>query len=68
MLKDIEPIAIEWGVPADKFWSMSYSEIIAQVEANKKRYELEMKNEAMFRYNSAALNAYALNDPRLQSS
>lgn len=63
MLKDIEPIAIEWGVPADKFWSMSYSEIIAQVEANKKRYELEMKNEAMFRYNSATLNAYALNDP-----
>lgn len=42
---------------------MTYLEIIVQVEANKKRYELEMKNEAMFRYNSATLNAYALNAP-----
>lgn len=63
MLEDMEPIAIEWGVPADKFWEMSYDEIVKQVEANKKRYEVELKNRAMFDYNSAQLNAYAFNSP-----
>lgn len=59
----MEPLAVEWGVPANEYWSMTYAEIVTQVEANKKRYELEMKNKAMFDYNSAQLNAYAFNDP-----
>lgn len=59
----MEPIAVEWGVPANEYWAMSYAEIVTQVEANKKRYEMEMKNRAMFDYNSAQLNAYAFNQP-----
>ncbi|HFE9852474.1 hypothetical protein [Enterococcus sp. DIV1420a] len=42
---------------------MTYDEIIKQVTANKKRYELEMKNRAMFDYNAAQLNAFAFNKP-----
>ncbi|MGX7195153.1 hypothetical protein [Enterococcus olivae] len=54
---------MQWGIPADRYWDLTYLEIIAQVEANKNRYELEMKNRAMFDYNSAQLNAYAFNTP-----
>lgn len=59
----MEPLAVEWGIPSDKYWQMTYDEIITQVEANKNRYELEMKNKAMFDYNAAQLNAYAFNQP-----
>lgn len=63
MLIEIEPIAVEWGIPANEYWAMSYAEIVTQVEANKKRYEMEMRNRAMFDYNAAQLNAYAFNQP-----
>lgn len=59
----MESIAVEWGVPANEYWAMSYAEIVTQVEANKKRYEMEMRNRAMFDYNAAQLNAYAFNQP-----
>ena len=56
-------MALEWGVQANQFWDMTFEEIIDQVEANKKRHELDMRTRAMFDYNSAQLNAYAFNDP-----
>jgi hypothetical protein len=59
----MESTAVEWGVPASEFWSMTYEEIAVQVEANRKRYELEMRNRSMFDYNAAQLNAFAFNDP-----
>ena len=63
LLTEMEPVAVEWGIPANEYWSMSYAEIITQVEANKKRHEMEMKNKAMFDYNAAQLNAWAFNEP-----
>lgn len=60
----MEQSAIEWGIPADEYWCMTFREIMFQVMANKKRHEIELKEKAMFDYKQAQLNAYAMNDPQ----
>lgn len=56
-------MAIEWGIPADKYWSLTFGEIMLQVSANKKRKLEESKEKAMFDYNLAQLVAFAFNKP-----
>ena len=56
--------AVEAGIPADKYWSMTLEEIIVQATANKKVREREMKEKAIMDYKLARLNAYSFNDPK----
>ena len=59
----MEPLAIEWGIPSDKYWELTFNEIMMQVTANKKNYERQLKEKAMFDYNQAQLFGFAFNDP-----
>lgn len=56
--------AIELGIPADKYWSMSFDEIMLQCSANKKVKEREQKEKASFDYNMIQGMMYAFNDPK----
>ena len=56
--------AVEAGIPAEKYWSMTLDEIIVQATANKKVREREMKEKAIMDYKLARLNAYSFNDPK----
>lgn len=56
--------AVEMGIDADKYWSMSYEEIVVQAEANKKIKERELLEKSMFDYKLSQLNAYAFNSPK----
>lgn len=58
------PKAVEAGIDADKYWSMTYEEIIVQAEANARIKERELKEQAMLDYKAAQLQAYAFNDPK----
>lgn len=57
------PKAVEMGIPATEYWSMTLDEIITQVEANKNIQERERKERAMFDYVSQRLASFAFNDP-----
>lgn len=63
MLYSIEPVAIEWGIPAVEFWELTFNEIMMQIGANKKVHEREMREKAVFDYNQAQLLKFAFNDP-----
>lgn len=56
--------AVEAGIPAEKYWSMTLDEIVVQATANKKVREREMKEKAIMDYKLARLNAYSFNDPK----
>jgi len=56
--------AIELGIPADKYWSMTFDEIMLQCSANKKAKEREIKEKAMFDYNLMQGMMFAFNDPK----
>lgn len=56
--------AIELGIPADKYWSMTFDEIMLQCSANKKMKEREIKEKAMFDYNMIQGMMFAFNDPK----
>lgn len=58
------PRAVEAGIDADKYWSMTYEEIIIQAEANVAQKKQELEQQAMLDYKAAQLNAYALNEPK----
>ncbi|GFO80058.1 hypothetical protein [Lactococcus lactis] len=64
MLEDLYPQAVEAGISSTDFWSMTFDEIMVQVEANKKRHENELKEKAMFDYTQQRLGIYAFNDPK----
>ncbi|MGM7414781.1 hypothetical protein [Lactococcus lactis] len=64
MLEDLYPQAVEAGISSTDFWSMTFDEIMVQVEANKKRHENELKEKAMFDYSQQRLAIYAFNDPK----
>lgn len=57
------PKAVEMGILATEYWSMTLDEIITQVEANKNIQERERKERAMFDYVSQRLASFAFNDP-----
>lgn len=56
--------AVENGIPADKYWSMTYGEILTQAEANAAIHKRQLEEQAMMDYKAAQLNAFALNDPK----
>lgn len=58
------PKAIEAGIPAEKYWSMTYEEIISQAEANIAYRQKELEEQARLDYKAAQLNAWALNEPK----
>lgn len=58
------PKAVEAGIDADKYWSMTYEEIVIQAEANVAKRKQELEQQAMLDYKAAQLNAYALNEPK----
>jgi hypothetical protein len=58
------PKAVEAGIDADRFWSMTYDEIITQAEANIKIRRRELEEKAYLDYKASQLNAYAFNDPK----
>ncbi|MGM0239486.1 hypothetical protein [Enterococcus sp. AZ103] len=58
------PKAVEAGIDADKYWSMTYEEIVVQAEANVAKRKQELEQQAMLDYKAAQLNAYALNEPK----
>lgn len=58
------PKAVEAGIDADRFWSMTYEEIIVQAEANQKIRKRELEEQAYLDYKATNLNAYAFNDPK----
>lgn len=60
----MEPQAIELGIPADKYWSMTFDEIMLQCSANKKAKEREVKEKAAFDYNMIQGMMFAFNDPK----
>lgn len=64
MLEDLYPQAVEAGISSTDFWTMTFDEIMVQVEANKKRHENELKEKAMFDYSQQRLAIYAFNDPK----
>lgn len=64
MLEDLYPQAVEAGIASTDFWSMTLDEIMVQVEANKKRHENSLRQQAMFDYSQQRMAIYAFNDPK----
>lgn len=64
LLRDMYPLAVESGIPATDYWSMTFDEIMVQVQANKKVRERDMRDKAIMDYKLAQLNAYSFNDPK----
>lgn len=58
------PQAVEAGIPATEYWSMTLEEIMIQVAANKKNKETELRERAMFDYSQQRLAIFAFNDPK----
>lgn len=64
LLEDLYPQAVETGISSTEFWSMTFEEIMIQVEANKKRHENELREKAMFDYSQQRMAIFAFNDPK----
>lgn len=64
MLEDMYPKAVEAGIAAERFWGLSYEELIVQVRANAKIHQRELEEQAMLTYKQAQLNAYGMNEPK----
>ncbi|HFE9851433.1 TPA: hypothetical protein ACGBG5_001723 [Enterococcus faecalis] len=58
------PKAVEAGIPAEKYWSMTYEEIVIQAEANIANRKQQLEEQAVMDYKAAQLSAYAFNDPQ----
>ena len=64
MLEDLYPQAVQIGISSTDFWSMTFDEIMVQVEANKKRHENGLREKAMFDYSQQRMAIFAFNDPK----
>ena len=64
MLTDLYPQAVEAGISSTDFWTMTFDEIMVQVEANKKRHGNQLHEQAMFDYSQQRMAIYAFNDPK----
>lgn len=64
MLDDLYPQAVEAGIASTDFWCMTLDEIMTQVEANKKRHEGKLREQAMLDYSQQRMAIYAFNDPK----
>ncbi len=64
MLNELYPQAVEAGISSTEYWSMTFDEIMVQVEANKKRHENKLREQAMFDYSQQRMAIFAFNDPK----
>ncbi len=64
MLNELYPQAVEAGISSTEYWSMTFDEIMVQVEANKKRHENKLREKAMFDYSQQRMAIFAFNDPK----
>lgn len=64
MLVDLYPQAVQSGISSTDFWTMTFDEIMVQIEANKKRHENEIREQAMFDYSQQRMAIFAFNDPK----
>lgn len=64
LLEYMYPQAVETGIPATEYWSMTLEEIMIQISANKKSKENELREKAMFDYSQQRLAVFAFNDPK----
>lgn len=55
--------AIESGIPADVYWTLTLDELFNQVEANHNRNLANLKQQAHMDYRMAQSMVYAFNDP-----
>ncbi|EPH61160.1 hypothetical protein D931_02837 [Enterococcus faecium 13.SD.W.09] len=60
----MEPIAIQCSIRADRFWSLSYGEVIQEVQAFKENHLRKLKEKAEFAYAEANLASYAHHQPK----
>jgi hypothetical protein len=63
LLKAMYPMAVKVGIPADKYWSMTYGEIMEEIDAISFRRESELKEKAMLDYTSAQLITKGFHQP-----
>ncbi|WP_312541430.1 hypothetical protein [Enterococcus sp.] len=61
---DMEPIAIQCGVAADRFWSLCYGEVVKEVQAFKENHLRKLREKAEFAYAEANLASYAHHQPK----
>ncbi|WP_205272314.1 hypothetical protein [Lactococcus taiwanensis] len=64
MLNELYPQAVEAGISSTEYWSMTFDEIMVQVEANKKKHENKLREQAMFDYSQQRMAIFAFNDPK----
>lgn len=64
MLEDMYPMAVEAGISATDYWSMSFDEIMIQVLANRNREQKRLKEKAIFDYAQQRLSIFSFNDPK----
>lgn len=60
----MEQPAIELGVPANLYWSLTFKEIMLEINALRVRRERDIKEKAMFDYNLVQGMAMAFNSPQ----
>lgn len=59
----MKPTAIDVGIPAMEYDSMTFGEIMLQVESFNRAEKKRLKEKAYFAFKEAYLNSYAFNDP-----
>jgi hypothetical protein len=55
---------VKVGIPADKYWHLSFGELMVELEAVQWRRENEQKTSASEDIRLAQLISYAFNDPK----
>lgn len=63
LLEEMFPRAVELGIPSTQYWSMTFEELMVQVQANVNIKNHEARDTANHNYILANLMAYSLNDP-----
>jgi hypothetical protein len=63
MLYDLQMTAAKHGIHAERFWKMSYQDILVQLEANTEARKRELQEQSVMDYIQSQLNAYAMNEP-----
>lgn len=60
----MKPVALEYGILADRFWHMTLGEILDQITANHAIREQNFKERALISYQESVLASYAHHKPQ----
>lgn len=63
LLYEMEPLALENGIPKNDFWEMTLIEVLSRVELHQEKKRQNMTEQAQMDYKMAQLMAYAMNEP-----